>query len=501
MGLLDFLNSPEAQTGIALMAAGGPTSQPMSFGQRLAGAMQNMQAMQDAGLKRKLVQSQLDENASQSAYRTAQLGQLQQDQAMNAVILDRLRSRFGPQAGGAAGATGYGQAPAAQFGGSQASSGGAGDGIAGTVGVGGGQPQGMGGMPTGVQGGGIPGRGGFMFTPDEIAAWAAMGRKGASELFDQMKYYNEGVKREAGNYYRDPISGAETYYPKLGEGMVRGANGVVGMAPGYIGANAASKAFETDAVEGAKYPYTVGADRAKQMTQAQLDVVRVTGPDGNDYFVPRAQVAGFGGGTGGAGGSGGAGGFGNSGTPYMAGLNPVTQQAQTAVNENWVKNIYQPAIDSGKSATNTIAGIQAIRNIDMNTGWGTETKAAAAAVLEGLGVNVGNSKIYAANAQKFQSVAMDKVNAELLAQKGVQAKDDAERAKQTYVSLGNTPEANSFILDYAEAKANMDARRAAYYEAALPLARREGDLTAVDRNWRKVAGSIWADPVLQKWKK
>jgi hypothetical protein len=233
--------------------------------------------------------------------------------------------------------------------------------------------------------------------------------------------------------------------------------------------------------------------------------VKVTGPDGNDYYVPRAQVAGIGGGSagGGAGGVlGGAGrGFGNSGAPYMAGLNPVTQQAQTAVNDNWVKNIYQPAVDSGKSATNTIAGIQAIRNIDMNTGWGTETKAAAAAVLEGLGVNVGSSKLYAANAQKFQSVAMDKVNAELLAQKGVQAKDDAERAKATYVALGNTPDANSFILDYAEAKANMDARRAAYYEAALPLARREGDLTAVDRNWRKVSGSIWADPILQKWKK
>lgn len=39
-GLLDFLDSDEARFGLSLLAAAGPTAQPMGFGQRLAGAMQ-----------------------------------------------------------------------------------------------------------------------------------------------------------------------------------------------------------------------------------------------------------------------------------------------------------------------------------------------------------------------------------------------------------------------------------------------------------------------------
>lgn len=43
-GLLDFLQSPDAQLGIGLLAAGGPTTDPnqTGFGQRLNGAMQGM---------------------------------------------------------------------------------------------------------------------------------------------------------------------------------------------------------------------------------------------------------------------------------------------------------------------------------------------------------------------------------------------------------------------------------------------------------------------------
>lgn len=72
-GLLDFLNTPEAQTGLALLAAGGPTPQPMSAGQRIQMALAGAQAQQDAALKRQLLQSQVDENKSQNELRLAQL--------------------------------------------------------------------------------------------------------------------------------------------------------------------------------------------------------------------------------------------------------------------------------------------------------------------------------------------------------------------------------------------------------------------------------------------
>lgn len=76
-GILDFLQSPDAQLGIGLLAAGGPTTDPnqTGFGQRLAGAMNSVTANQQIALRAKLLQSQIAENESQDALRRAQLGQ------------------------------------------------------------------------------------------------------------------------------------------------------------------------------------------------------------------------------------------------------------------------------------------------------------------------------------------------------------------------------------------------------------------------------------------
>lgn len=78
-GLLDFLNSDDAALGLGLLAAGGPTSDPNAsgFGARLAGAVQQAKTSRDAredrDFKRKLMQSQIDENATQNALRLGQL--------------------------------------------------------------------------------------------------------------------------------------------------------------------------------------------------------------------------------------------------------------------------------------------------------------------------------------------------------------------------------------------------------------------------------------------
>jgi len=40
-GLLDLLQSPDAQLGLQLLAAGGYSPTPMSAGQRISGALQN----------------------------------------------------------------------------------------------------------------------------------------------------------------------------------------------------------------------------------------------------------------------------------------------------------------------------------------------------------------------------------------------------------------------------------------------------------------------------
>lgn len=81
MGILDFLQTPEAQMGIGLLAAGGPSTTPMNVGQRVQMAMQGMNAQQQNALKMKLLQSQVDENVSQNALRQAQLTQQQRRDA------------------------------------------------------------------------------------------------------------------------------------------------------------------------------------------------------------------------------------------------------------------------------------------------------------------------------------------------------------------------------------------------------------------------------------
>ncbi len=75
-GLLDFLDSPDAQLGLGLLAAGGPSMKPMSFGQRLAGAMQGVQAQRAAAeeraLKKQLIEAQIGNYGSEAEYRRAQ---------------------------------------------------------------------------------------------------------------------------------------------------------------------------------------------------------------------------------------------------------------------------------------------------------------------------------------------------------------------------------------------------------------------------------------------
>lgn len=88
-GILDFLQTPEAQLGIGLLAAGGPTTDPnrTSFGQRLQGAMQGMDAQAQQALKNKLLQSQIDENTSQDAMRKQQLAMAQRQMMMQNQLL------------------------------------------------------------------------------------------------------------------------------------------------------------------------------------------------------------------------------------------------------------------------------------------------------------------------------------------------------------------------------------------------------------------------------
>ena len=148
-----------------------------------------------------------------------------------------------------------------------------------------------------------------------------------------------------------------------------------------------------------------------------------------------------------------------------------------------------------------LTNVQSLRNIDINTGWGTEAKAAAANALSGLGIAPKNAEMFAANAQKFQSQAMTRLWEVLNTAKCPQTEGDADRAKATFAALKNTNEANQFILDLAEANARRDKLKAQFYGEAMPVARDSGDMTAVDRKWQQIQRSVWDDPIMAKWRK
>ncbi|WP_426201883.1 hypothetical protein [Pseudomonas sp. TWP3-1] len=452
-GLLDFAKTPEGQ-GLLAAAFGG-----------LAGARRGapINTLGAAGLAGIGGYSNALQRQSTDQYRGMQAQQIQANLKKQNMAMDMAQRMFGGQSAPGApqdsamlpDAASYGAAPSAM-------------------------PQTQGRQPQGA----------FPLGLNDVAAYNMLDLPNGSTLLDLYKQANNPQERKGGNYYVDPRSGQQTYMPKMAEGVMMNEQGQAAPVPGAAQANAGYKGAEAGSVTAAQFPYAVAQKDAAQRGAASYDPMKVVGQDGNEYFVPRLNVAG-----------------GTSGSPsgqgggFMAGRNPVNQAATQDLNKNWITSTYQPTLDSGKTAGDMRNSIQAARNIDLNTGYGTEAKALGANVLTSLGIAPKNAELFATNAQKFQSVAMDRLLTVLGAQKGPQTEGDADRASKTFVSLKNTPEANTFILDLAEAKANQDARKAQFYQDALPQAQKEGDLMRIDREWRNIQGSIWNDPVLGRWQK
>lgn len=239
-GLFDLLQMPDAQLGLQLLAAGGYSPTPVSAGQRIAGALQNFQQQQVSTAQQQL--------ALQKATQEMQLSRL-------------LASRFAGGGAPAAGGGGGGGVATVPMGGALSGAPGAGAGAGGGAGVA---------ASSGGAGGAYP------LSLNDIGLMTAMGMKGADNLFNQYKYATDGVQQVAGNYYKDPMTGAVRYLPKIDNGMQLNPDGSVTPVRGYLDSNAAIKGAEAAATEGAKFPYTVAADRQRQTTSALLTPGRPT---------------------------------------------------------------------------------------------------------------------------------------------------------------------------------------------------------------------------------
>jgi hypothetical protein len=182
----------------------------------------------------------------------------------------------------------------------------------------------------------------------------------------------------------------------------------------------------------------------------------------------------------------------------------LTSENAGKVNDVFLKSVYTPLIESKGATVANIDSINQTRSAMEKmggTGWGTETKATAASILTSLGVGGKNAEMYATNAQTFQQAANTRLQAALSLQKGIQTDKDADRQAATYATLKNTPQANAYTLDSLQAAAERDLMKARFYESALPIASKKGDLQEIDREWDKRAPSLFSMPSMQKWAK
>lgn len=131
-----------------------------------------------------------------------------------------------------------------------------------------------------------------------------------------------------------------------------------------------------------------------------------------------------------------------------------------------------------------------------DTGFGTETKAAAASVLGALGVE--GAENFATNAQTFGAAAKEVVLQKQLAQKGPQTESDAKRIEQTGTQLGNTPAANRFILDVARTQNDKDIAQQQFFDSYW---RKNGTYEGAEAAWYEGDGgkSLFDSPRMKKY--
>ena len=127
--------------------------------------------------------------------------------------------------------------------------------------------------------------------------------------------------------------------------------------------------------------------------------------------------------------------------------------------------IYTGIRDAAVGARRLLPKLQTVRQkLDegFKTGFFAPIKKEAAAFLSDIGV--ADAEKYATDAQTFFATAQERVLERQLEQKGVQTTSDAQRMTQTFAQLGNTPEANRFLVDITEAQGKRDVETQRFYD-------------------------------------
>jgi hypothetical protein len=501
MGLLDLFDDPSAQIGLGLLAAASPRADAAGFGQRLMEGVQGAQGMRDAQMKRKMQDEQYN------------MLKLQEQRAQQQFEMQRDALKEWQGTGQPAPSANTSPLPLSNQLGS------------GTFGIGSTNP---------VQPPSMPQSGGGEDQLRRLGSLAIAGVPGAKELLDIYKYKNTPVNAPANSWSINPVTGAKTYNADATKALTIGPNGIERMPGSENIAGLAGDA--ADAQEAAKSKYDIvkvnvknadGTFTPTEMTRAKaaiylggvstpqgiesnppeissnrgLDLSRVSPQQLSQLskLDPNALAKGVNRFTSGSGVQ-----YGVGQSNAESDQSKLVADAGGKINDTWLKTTYEPVISNGQNAQSIIdnTGIArtAMRSMG-GTGWGTEAKAAGASFLAGIGVASKSVEAYASNAQLFQKASSERLWSVLNSAKGPQTEGDASRAKQTYGQLANTPQANEFIFDLAQANAERDKAKATFFDNALPIARQSGDLSEVSREWAKRMPSIFDMPSMKRWKK
>ena len=135
----------------------------------------------------------------------------------------------------------------------------------------------------------------------------------------------------------------------------------------------------------------------------------------------------------------------------------VQEKAEAGAFGKMLVDQYQDISKAAGLAIKTLPAIEAnlgALNKGLDTGFGTDAKKAGARILGALGVQ--DAEKFAANAEMFQSNAVQAVLQKQLEQKGPQTESDARRIEQVGAELGKTKAANEFILSMAKEQLRRD---------------------------------------------
>lgn len=177
----------------------------------------------------------------------------------------------------------------------------------------------------------------------------------------------------------------------------------------------------------------------------------------------------------------------------------VQEKAEAGAFGKMLVDQYQDISKAAGLAIKTLPAIEAnlgALNKGLDTGFGTDAKKAGARILGALGVQ--DAEKFAANAEMFQSNAVQAVLQKQLEQKGPQTESDARRIEQVGAELGKTKAANEFILSMAKEQLRRDVEQRNFYDK---WKKQTGSFEGAEDAWFSGEGgkSLFDRPALKKY--